>query len=718
MRLPFFLALCLSLPSGGNAQQPALQGYPFAKGTYFQTVQDNGLLYCTTDLGLAIWDVADPLQPALLSRYVYTGSFLDGKAVKRGSVIFLGKGRGIQAVDVSDHVNPVGQMLELGEPGHSAVFEVMDTLLFTTRGGSLITWSISDLDNPVPLDTVDLDLYSLSRTDTVLVAASGDQAYRLGVGTGTPILLDQVPVQDTYLPGSVEYAAGRLALFEEEPMNGLTMLTLYDVSVPGSPVAQDVIQDLSAGDRILYMDDSALVVTTGTDLLLYDIADPGQAHLAGTVATSWPHHDAVFDGNLMYTMSGAFGFSVFQRTGPTDFTLLATHEAGDWLASMKAGSTGYVLGEGRDSLYVLDPQAPGVGAGIHDSRAYDGLDWWVYGDLLVEMETAGVGQYELTLLRVEADGTLQQMSTIQPVHSGNTHRLGIWNGRLYWGSYVIDEMITEIYDVNNPANPVFLDTVHTWFDYGMGGMLLQVRPEQGEIRLYDAAPAQPVLLAVKNYTPLCTEGFQGGPLYPDPERALLHEVGNTCYYVIDLLDTSDVHSIGPMEGPAVPVTAANGAGVWNKILYIPYLSGWVVHIYDVGVPGFLTHMTDLSLSNFPRDLAFADSTMLVAYGGYVENYGVSSLLPDMTVQVRETGPAEGGCLYPNPAAGGFFLRTKSSKGPFTVEVRDATGRPVRIQVIGEGGSDAWISCSGLPTGLYAVRLSNDTEVASMKLVLE
>lgn len=712
MRLPFFLALCLSLPSAGNAQQPVLQGYPFAKGTYFQAVGDGGLLYCTTDLGLAIWDVADPFQPALLSHYVYTGSFLDGKAVKRGSVIFLGKQRGIQAVDVSDPVNPAGQMLELGDPGHSAAFEVMDTLLFTTRGGSLITWSISDLASPVPLDTVGLDLYSLSRTDTMLVATSGNQVYRLGVGTGTPILLDQVPVQDTYLPGSVEYAAGRLALFEEEPMGGQTVLTLYDMSVVGSPVAQDVIHDLSVGDRILYMNDSVLVVTTGADLLLYDIANPGQAYLAGNVATSWPHHDAVFHGDLMFTMSGVFGFSVFQRTVPTVFTLLASYDVGDRIWEMKASSTGHVIGHGRDSLYILDPQATGVGAGIRDSRAYDALAWWVYGDLLVELRMVGGGQKELTLVQVEADGTFQQMAAFSPAHSGNSYGLGIWNGRLYWDSYNQTETITDIYDVGDLANPVFLHSVPTWFDFEFDGMLVQVRQDQGEIRLYDAAAASPEFLALKNYGSACT-----GRLCADPERALLHTVWNGCYSVIDLRDTSEVQALGPLAAPAV-AGAMQGTAVWNKMLYLPYLNGRVVHIYDVGVPGFLTPKADIPLSNFPLDLAFADSTMLVAFGGYVEKYDVSSLLPDMTVQVPEAGPAEGGFIYPNPAVGGFFLRTEVWKGPFTVEVRDATGRTVRTQVIGGGGSDAWISCNGLPTGLHAVRLLNGTELASMKLVLE
>lgn len=710
MRVSFCVALCLFLLSGVRGQQPVLQGYPFAKGTYFQAVEEDGLMYCTTDLGLAIWDIGDPLQPALLSHYVYTGIFLDGKTVKRGSIVFLGKGRGIQAVDVSDPANPVGQMLDLGDPGHSGAFEVMDTLLFTTRGGSLITWSISDLENPVPLDTFSLDLNSLSRTDTILIGGQGNRAYRMGIGTGFPILLDEMSVQDNYLLGSVQYASDRLALYEEEPMNGQTLLTLYDVSVAGSPVVQEVIHDLPIGGRILHMDGALLVFATDTDLQLYDISQPGQALWVSTVATSWPHRSAVFHGDRMFTMSEVFGFSVFQRTGPAALTWLAGHDVGDRLWEMQQTSTGHVIGHGRDSLYVLDPQAAGVGAGIRDSRYYDALAWWVFGDLLVEMRTVGVGEKELTLVRVEADGTFQQLSTLYPSHPGNSYQLGIWNDRLYWGSYYQSEDITDIYDVSDPSIPVYMGFAQALFQLERDGILFSLFPDMGWVDLYDAATFPPASLSQKNFNVDCL-----GRRYPDPERTLVHMVGNGCYSVIDLRDTADVQVLGPLAAPA-QLGAMQGTGVWNKILYIPYLNGRVIHLLDVGVPGFLTPKAELHLSSFPLDLAFVDSTLLVAFGGYVEQYDVSSILPDMTVQVPEKAPVAGPVIYPNPATGGFYIR--QGAGTFEVELRDALGRPVRSRIVTAGTADTWVPCRGLPTGLYTVRLRKGTEVATLKLVLE
>lgn len=720
MRLVIGTCMILGMVFQLKGQQPVLQGYPFAKGAYTAVLEENGLLYCVTDYGMAIWDVGDPANPALRSKYVFPGMFSDGQVLKSGPYVVLLKERVARVVDVSDPDAPIDAPFSPWQIADAKCMALRDTFLYVGTGASLVTYSIADPAVPVAIDTLpDMGSFFLYRSDTALLAIRQNSVVRLSIGNGLPVPVDTVPAQDGLLLFDAMIAGGRLALLESDPMNGISLVKLYDVTVPGSPVFQESIDVSSFNDgRLLALDTSVLIIR-GTPTKVYNISVPGFAALAGTLAEdTYIHALAPLGGDWAYAMNSVFGFSVLHRTGPSTFTVQAEQRVGDWVGELKnSTTTGYVLAEGLDSLYVLDPGAMGIGNGIRSSRLNSALNWWVFGDLLVELREADMGQYGLSILRIGTEGNLDSLTTLLPAHSGNSYQLGIWNNRLYWSGYLQTVTITDIYDVTDPAAPMFLDSIQTWFNLQRDGMLFTLWPEQGAVDLYDAVTVPPVLLATKSFTVGCT-GFQVGFLYPDPERTILHQVGNGCYSVVDMQDTANVVSFGPYPISNSIGPMGDGIGVWNKVLYIPGVNTRSLHLFDVCEPGVFDSLTTVQFTNFPKDLAFVDPMVLVAFGGYVQQYDVSGVIPCLTLNAAAHAPAPTLRLHPNPAMESFYVGATELKGARMLELRDASGRLTLTMRINGGAEEVKVPCAGLPAGFYTVRSVGATTVATGKLVVE
>lgn len=714
--LPLGFILCLT--SSLCSQVPVLQGYPFAKGGYFQAVEEDGVLYCTTDFGVAIWNVADPAAPILLSRYMMTGAYRDGELRKIGNTLLLRKRGKVHAVNVSNPAAPTGFELNLGGSTQVTSMEVRDSMLYAGTGNNIITYSVADLAGPVALDTVSVGWgVALSRTGAVLLVATQNFLVRADISTGLPILLDTIPAQDGLMVIDAMMAGNRVALLEGDVMEGFSQVEIYNAAAPGAPELQEVINVDALALDLLAMDDSMLIVQAGQPWV-YDISVQGGAVPAGTLpGTLESHESACLGGERMYTMDASFGYSVFQRTGPAAFTVAAEHNVGDFIGEMKASSTGFVVAEGQDSLYVLDPDAPGTGLGIRDSRLYDAEDWWVFGDLLVEFRMTPPAYYELTILRIELDGSLNFQATLLPVHNGNTERLAIWDDVLYWSGYMSTVTVTDRYNLEDPAAPVFMDSTTAEYNAQWDGVLYTFWNEQGEADLYDPESSPPEWLATKAFSLGCA-GFQAGYVYQDPQRAVLHQVSNSCYAAVDFQDTASVASYGPfpISEPIGPM--GDGTGVWNKVLYIPGLNTQKIFLYDVCESGYFSYLATLPLRNFPRDLAFVDSSMSVAFGGYLEAYDVSNVLPCLDLNVASRNTPVALTVHPNPANNYFILDPVGFETPLVWEVWDAMGRLVQSAGQHQVLAGIRIACSDLAPGLYTVRVRGGGKAAMAKVVLE
>jgi len=72
-------------------------------------------------------------------------------------------------------------------------------------------------------------------------------------------------------------------------------------------------------------------------------------------------------------------------------------------------------------------------------------------------------------------------------------------------------------------------------------------------------------------------------------------------------------------------------------------------------------------------------------------------------------------IFPNPAAGSFFVQANENLKVLSVEILDLMGRSVKVE---NSGDLQHISCPELPAGLYSVRLTTDRGLWMKRLILK
>ncbi|MDB5269479.1 MAG: hypothetical protein JWP58_2519 [Hymenobacter sp.] len=93
-------------------------------------------------------------------------------------------------------------------------------------------------------------------------------------------------------------------------------------------------------------------------------------------------------------------------------------------------------------------------------------------------------------------------------------------------------------------------------------------------------------------------------------------------------------------------------------------------------------------------------------------------LTDGAVSATKSQGALAACsLFPNPAHGTATVRLPPGTGPATLTLLDALGRPLRTQTA-VPNSQADLDLTGLPAGLYAVRVQAGGNTATQRLVVE
>ncbi|RTQ47245.1 T9SS type A sorting domain-containing protein [Hymenobacter gummosus] len=76
-------------------------------------------------------------------------------------------------------------------------------------------------------------------------------------------------------------------------------------------------------------------------------------------------------------------------------------------------------------------------------------------------------------------------------------------------------------------------------------------------------------------------------------------------------------------------------------------------------------------------------------------------------------------VYPNPSTGRLTVAVRGARGPLTLEVVDALGRPVLRQILPAGADiSQTVDLRGQAAGVYLLRLSNERETGSSRIVLQ
>lgn len=720
MRYPLLSGLWVFFAVATFAQGPMVLDHPFGKGICDKGLKDGDLLHGVADLGLITWDVSDPLHPVRLSVFPWTSPVFDGDIAKAGNTVFLRKGHRVVAVDMEQPEDPVGIPLDLGPGSTSRSIAARGDRLYVATGFGLKIFDVADLAAPAELAF--LPLFYLDRIqlqDTMVLGGTGHGFYRIGIGTGVPVLLDSIlppnGPEGNFALNSYASNGRQVCMLMSDFMAGQSRIRLYDLGTVGAPMlVHEGPTDLTEYDALLVMTDS-FVIATGEHLTIRGIHGPTVMGPVDTLVSPYTYPTGTaWDANWIYGFNVQGGLSVFDRTSTGTASLYAHHKIGGWVERMGKTSWGQVVTRGGDSLYIFNKEPGPQGDFPYVAHPLQGHDWLVFGDLLVQTRLDGVSS--ISLWRIHADGGLEPLSTFQSgTAPTNIGRIRIWGDRLYNGRSGGAGEFTNIHDISDPTTPALLvEDFPEFFRAIHDGLLFAVMAEVGMVRIYDASTTPPALLTTKSFEPNCNGGQYG-----DGQRPRRHFLnGAACHSFLDLSDTtalvsSPMHVLGPIG--MEPSTTL----VWNDVLYIGVSNQMRLYAYDVCHAEGITPMGHTPLHNSARGIMAMDSLLFVSFGGYITRYDVSGMIACLPLSVPV--PSQQAARFeprPNPSDGRFVLDAPVGLAGGVLRVHDVQGRLVHMERVPVQGDVPWSLRLDLPNGLYLIRADHRGQSATGKLVIE
>ncbi|HEX6833380.1 MAG TPA: hypothetical protein VF132_07600, partial [Rudaea sp.] len=318
------LARAATLEDAGGGALTA----PVVQGNYF---------YIGTGTTLAVWDMTDPLHPALAGR--------TRSAPAPGPIRALTK---------------VGGYLYAGWNSSSGI-------------GGLIVYSLADPAHPAVAATIDRYVDADYRDPHGLAVSGhyvlvGDNANGLVVLDATDPLQPSFVTQDFNVTAFDSMTLSGSQLFAYGNSFIGTVIGAYDVSDPAAPVYESQL-GLSLDDgvfRALLTDGYAIGI--GTSFVVYDLADPMDIKSIASVPMD-PATNAVRAGNTVYVF-GATGIQVWDFSTPASPALVRTVDVGDAVFNTdQTASTpfGPMVLTHTDRAFLIgtaDPQNPTLAASL------------------------------------------------------------------------------------------------------------------------------------------------------------------------------------------------------------------------------------------------------------------------------------------------------------------------------------------------------------------
>jgi hypothetical protein len=364
---PRLVALDISEPA-----QPQLLGQSTIFPAVVQDIQiqPGGLGYLASGpQGLIVMDVSDPREPTQLAavplaRDAQKVAVQDGQAALVGSRCHQGRCEGgLYLVDVTIPSAPMlVSSLEMPDFAYDVV--IHDGVAFVAHGQGLTAVDISQPDQPIELDSIDLEGGSRAVTaGDGYVLAAGDGVWVLK--TTNPSQLSQLGRFRSRLPvGTLAASANQAVLSEvfcELGLCGanLTVLDLTDLTRP-EQVGVLGMGDVPTDMRLI--DGQVLVATQNGGMRLVDIGRPQTPTLSSQFDILGGLTDvATFGTHMLASSATENALLVLDATEPLD--IRATAEISDmrWARNvLVVDGLGYVPAweDGLKILDLSDPTAP------------------------------------------------------------------------------------------------------------------------------------------------------------------------------------------------------------------------------------------------------------------------------------------------------------------------------------------------------------------------
>ena len=135
----------------------------------------------------------------------------------------------------------------------------------------------------------------------------------------------------------------------------------------------------------------------------------------------------------------------------------------------------------------------------------------------------------------------------------------------------------------------------------------------------------------------------------------------------------------------------------GKYIFADYCSNKIGYINTSGAIVWTTAFTSLNATTFGQD---SSGEIYIAGGSVIYK------LKDTTPLSNSSFDKDKFELYPNPASGEVFLKTKGLQFPGSITIVDITGKTVQQQTV-TSETNA-ISIATLQTGLYIVSIKDQT----------
>jgi len=336
------LANGTALPSWVRAEPILLGSIDTPRYARWVTVQNGVALVGDWDSGLQIINVSTPSAPTFLGSYNTPGQ-AQGVTVQSGVAVVADGLTGLQIINVTFPSAPT-LLGSYDTPGNAYGVTVQNGVAFVADGSSgLLVLDVSTPSAPTLLGSYNTPGFAWGVTvqnDVALVADDDSGLQIINVSTpSAPTLLGNYNTPGNAQGVTVQSGVALVA----DWTSGLLVL---DVSTPSAPTLLGSYDTPGRARGVIVQSGVALVADDDSGLQVINVSTPSAPTLIGSYDTPGVAESVTVQNDVAFVADGTSGLQILDlgqtrflgtlpatAMGPYNFTLSATNENGEWIAT-------------------------------------------------------------------------------------------------------------------------------------------------------------------------------------------------------------------------------------------------------------------------------------------------------------------------------------------------------------------------------------------------
>jgi len=331
-----------ALPSWVRAEPILLGSYDTPGSAQGVTVQNDVAFVADYDFGLQIINVSTPSAPALLGNYDTPGLAL-GVTVQNDVAFVADGGSGLQVINVS---TPGASTLigSYNTPGYAEGVTVQNDVVFVAdRVSGLQIINVTTPSAPTLIGSYNTPSFAYE------VTVQNDVAFVADGFRGLQIINVSLPSVPTLL-GSLDTPGVALGVTVQNGVayvaDDTSGLQIINVSTPSVPTLLGSVDTPGSAWGVAVQNDVAFVADYDSGLQVINVSTPSAPTLLGSVDTPGSAWGVAVQNDVAFVADFSLGLQIFDlgqtrflgtlpvtAMGPYNFTLSATNENGEWIAT-------------------------------------------------------------------------------------------------------------------------------------------------------------------------------------------------------------------------------------------------------------------------------------------------------------------------------------------------------------------------------------------------